>query len=78
MSAHKFAPPETMTDDFGHECTEVRVLPYGGGGNILCGHRGYCREIAGRIERNRELAPNCRYDLPAWESLKVYFPEDGK
>lgn len=62
---------DTMTDDFGHECTEVRILPAGGGGNILCGRRGYEREMAFRRERLRAGVP---FDLPTWETLEIYFP----
>jgi len=44
------SPQGTMTDDFGHEVTEARVLPIGGDGNIICGRVGYAREIANRRE----------------------------
>ena len=64
----------TMTDDHGFECTEVRVLPYGGGGNILCGRQGYEREIAFRKSR---IKAGVAFDLPAWESLKIYFPNEN-
>ena len=60
-----------MLDDFGNECREVRKLPYGGPGNILCGKAGYDREMTFRRERIKAGVP---FDLPSWESLKVYFP----
>lgn len=63
---------ETMTDDHGHECAEVRKLPTGGGGNILCGRAAYEKEMRFRRERIKAGAP---FDLPTWESLEVYFPE---
>lgn len=66
------AIPETMTDDHGDECREVRILPIGGGGNILCGRRGYEREMRFRRDRIKDGVP---FDLPSWDSLKVYFPE---
>jgi len=54
---------------------EVRVLPWTrdkhGGNSILC-RLCFSREIQYRIERNKELAKDCQYDLPAWESCKVY------
>lgn len=57
-----------------HEGGEVRRLPWGenqDGASILC-RRCFAAEIAFRRERNQELDPRCRYDLPSWESLKVY------
>lgn len=63
---------ETMTDDFGQDFAEVRTLPVGGGGNILCGRQGYEREMTFRRERIRVGVP---FDLPAWDSLAVYFPQ---
>ena len=63
--------PEVMIDDYGHECTEIRTLPTGGGGNILCGRAGYEREMQFRRAR---LLGGVPFDLPSWESLAVYFP----
>jgi hypothetical protein len=52
---------------------EVRVLPYGGGGNLIVCRACYEHEMAFRKERNREAwSP---FDLPAWESLAVYGAE---
>jgi hypothetical protein len=57
-------------------CTpgQVRVLPTGGDSNgILC-RACYGREIQFRKERNKELGKSCQFDLPAWDTLKVYQP----
>lgn len=61
-----------------HSGDEVRVLPAGTGNAILC-RSCYEDEMAFRRERNSPnarppLAPGDRYELPAWESLKVYAP----
>lgn len=53
---------------------EVRVLPVGGEGNAILCRTCFYREIAFRKERNLELSPDCRFDLPAWDTLKVYAP----
>lgn len=55
-------------------CTRepVRVLPTGGDGNILLCWLCYMRELRYRIERNRELGPDCQFKLPAWENLRIY------
>jgi hypothetical protein len=55
---------------------EVRVLPTGGtdgyGSNgilcLLC----YRREIDFRKSRNKELSKDCQFQLPKWQSLKIY------
>ncbi len=65
----------TMTDDFGHEVTEARVLPLGGGANIITGPKGYRLEMANRRHMNSRNGPDGQWDLPSWESLRVYFPE---
>jgi len=51
---------------------EVRVLPTGGDSNAILCRRCFNREIAFRQDRNRDLAKDCQFDLPSWESLKVY------
>lgn len=77
MSAtRKTTAPETMNDDHDRPCTEIRALPYGApdqGGNILVGRQSYEQEIAFRRERNRQLGDSERFDLPTWESLRVYW-----
>lgn len=60
---------KTITDDYDHPCTETRLLPYGGGGNIIVGRESYEKEMAFRRERIRAGVP---FDLPSWESLRVY------
>lgn len=50
---------------------EVRQLPFPGGTLILC-RACYGREMLWRIARNRELAPECRFDTPTWASLAIY------
>jgi hypothetical protein len=57
-----------------HESGEVRRLPWGectDGASILC-RACFRHEINWRKDRNRELEPENRFDLPAWADLKVY------
>ena len=58
-----------------NECTkinpEVRLLPYGGGGNMIVCRACYEHEMKYRKERNAETREN-RFQLPKWEDLKVY------
>ncbi len=54
---------------------EVRVLPLGTSphhGNLILCRNCYHHEIQYRQDRNRELAKDCAYDLPSWDSLKIY------
>jgi len=51
---------------------EVRVLPTGADSNAILCWACYKHEMAFRRDRNRELSPDCRFDLPDWSSLKVY------
>ena len=51
---------------------EVRVLPTGGDGNAILCRNCFNREIEYRVERNRDLSPDCRFALPAWGSLEIY------
>lgn len=55
-----------------HEGCEVRVLPVGGDGNAILCKACFVREIAFRRERNEELTEGSKFDLPAWDRLKVY------
>lgn len=57
------------TDDFGIKCSEMRILPYGGDGNILVSKQSYEKEMKWRKERIKNGVP---FELPAWESLKIY------
>lgn len=58
------------TCDHGHETSgETRLLPYGGGGNIITCYQHYLTELAWRKER---IADGVPYDLPAWDELRRY------
>lgn len=61
-----------LTDDFGYECRELRVLPLNGNGNILVSPQGLERELKHRRMINKDLAESCKWDLPKWEDLRVY------
>lgn len=50
---------------------EVRVIPTGGGGNMILCFACYRHEMSYRRERIKELGEGS-YDLPSWESLEVY------
>jgi hypothetical protein len=53
---------------------EVRVLPTGGDGNAILCRSCHRHELSWRRDRNRELGDFAKFDLPTWESLKVYDP----
>lgn len=53
---------------------QVRVLPTGGDGNAILCRACFNHELAFRRDRNRELSKDCQFQLPAWETLKVYAP----
>lgn len=57
--------------------SEVRVLPYGGGGNLILCHACYCYEMVFRRSRNKELSSAAAFDLPTWDSLEVYALEES-
>ena len=61
-----------FTDDLNKPCDEMRYLPYSKDGNILVCHSSYLREITWRKEQIKAGRP---YDLPTWESLKIYKSE---
>lgn len=61
-----------IIDDYGDEVTEARILPIGGSGNIICGRRGFNREMNFRRERNKTLDDSAKFPLPSWDSLKIY------
>ena len=48
---------------------EVRILPYGGGGNLIVCRAHYEAEMRFRRER---IAAGVTFELPEWESLEVY------
>lgn len=58
-----------LTDDYGIPCRETRVLPLGGGANIICSRQGYEREMAYRRARILAGTP---FELPGWDQLEVY------
>jgi hypothetical protein len=62
-----------MTDDFGREVSEARLLPLGGGANAIVGGASYLLEMK---YRKREIAAGRPFDIPKWKSLKIYF-KDG-
>ena len=65
--------------DGGHETRgEIRRLPTGGGSAVLVCRDCYAKEITFRRERNRELEPSCRFDLPAWDALEVCTADMGE
>jgi len=51
---------------------EIRVLPTGGESNALLCRSCFEYEMNFRRERNRKLAKECQFKLPAWDDLKVY------
>jgi len=53
---------------------EVRVLPTGGQGNLILCRACFLHELRYRQERNRALSVDCQFELPTWDSLKVYAP----
>lgn len=66
----------------GSHCTratgEVRVLPSGGDSNLILCRSCVCAELAWRRSRNKELANDVAFDLPEWDTLKVYDISGGK
>ena len=50
----------------------VKLLPTGGDSNAILCFSCFCREIRYRIERNKDLGIDCKFDLPDWMDLKVY------
>ena len=67
--------------DGSDHCTpgEVRTLPLGPHSNLIVCHAHYLKEMAYRKERNEgiprkmiKLGDSERFDLPTWESLKIY------
>ena len=57
--------------DYGHEAEEVRLLPTGGGGNMIVCREHYTREIMFRFTRNKEMGRK-GFQLPRWDDLKIY------
>ena len=54
---------------------EVRILPYGGGGNLILCYDCFCHEMRFRTQANTRLAARktgTSYEIPRWTDLKVY------
>lgn len=51
---------------------EVRVVPLAGDANLILCENCVTHEMAWRKQRNKELAPDARYDILSWAALKVY------
>jgi hypothetical protein len=77
---HEIHNPNCDGGQCANEQGEVRRLPWsyldqaGSGAALILCRACYEHEMAFRQERNRELAPEARFDLPAWEALEVYVP----
>ncbi len=50
---------------------EVRVLPTGGGGNLIVCRACFDHEIDFRRTRNKELGREA-FEIPRWHDLQVY------
>jgi hypothetical protein len=57
------------TDDYNVMCSEMRLLPYSSDGNILVSRKSYEKEME---YRRAEIKQGRPYELPSWESLKIY------
>lgn len=64
--------PNCDNDKCRNETGEVRVLKTGGDSNAILCRACYEYELSWRRERNTELAKDVQYDLPEWNSLKIY------
>ena len=53
---------------------EVRVLPLGGGANLIVCEVCYDHEM--RYRRGRNLYDAHKFDLPMWDQLEVYRVEE--
>jgi len=53
---------------------EVRLLPDGGGGNLILCRACYQHEINFRGYRNRNLEAGEQFPTPEWKALEVYGP----
>jgi hypothetical protein len=62
-----------IIDDYQRECSETRILPIGGGGNLIVGRQSYEREMRWRKQRIDDGVP---FDLPAWNDLAIYQTND--
>ena len=54
---------------------EVRLLPTGGESNAILCFACYNYEMNWRKERNEDLGDLEQFDIPLWNSLKIYTDE---
>lgn len=62
--------------DWGHETQEARILPTGGGGNMILCHHHFRVEMRFREQRNLEADEPNLYRIERWERLRVYDPTE--
>lgn len=55
-----------------HSSGEVRVMPTGGGGNLILCRRCWENELSYRRDRNKILGAFAQFALPAWNDSEVY------
>ena len=60
-----------------HVGPETRRLPFPDGSAVILCRACYGREMHYRRGRNRDLAPENQFDLPAWDELDVYPEKEG-
>ena len=76
MNTRAWAAREAVNNDCcgngPHTAGEVRVMPAGGDSNLILCCACWQRELSYRRERNRTLGTFAQYNLPAWETAKVY------
>lgn len=51
---------------------QVRLLPYGGGGNLILCQACFHFEMVYRRQRNKELSKDCQFKIQEWKDLEVY------
>jgi hypothetical protein len=55
-----------------HENQQVCVLPYSEDGNLIVCRSCYRAEMIYRRQRNFGLAKDLQFEIPSWDSLKIY------
>ena len=55
-----------------HTPGTVKLMPTGGDGNLILCRSCWLRELRYRQDRNRSLGDFAKFDLPTWESGRVY------